>query len=90
MRVDVESYAGYCGVEMLRRLRLGRRAIDIAEDIDRWYGPGYRYHKVKGRDGNLYILRLDHARAEWTLTMFQRPAAQGQSMALRTIRGVPT
>ena len=31
-------------------------------------GPDYCYFKVKGEDGNLYILRMDMGRAEWELT----------------------
>src|SRR5262249_34327648 len=27
----------------------GKRRIDIIEIIDQWYGPGYRYVKVRGR-----------------------------------------
>ncbi len=76
MRVDVESSTGYRGAEMVRRLRLDGREIDIAENIDQWHGAGYRYHKVRGNDGNLYILRVDENRAEWELTMFQRQEAE--------------
>ncbi len=77
MRVEVESYPGYRGAEMVRRLRMDGRDIEIAENIDQWHGPGYRYHKVKGHDGNLYILRFDEDGAEWELTMFQSASAEG-------------
>jgi hypothetical protein len=40
-----------------------------------WHGADYRYFKVKGDDGNFYILRFDEARSEWDLTMFQSPKA---------------
>ncbi len=76
MRIEVESYAGYHGAEMLRRLHLDGREIEVAENIDQWQGHGYRYHKVRGHDGNTYILRLDEERAEWELTMFQSPEAE--------------
>ncbi len=76
MRVQVETYTGYRGAEMVRRLRLDGREIDIGENIDQWHGAGYRYHKVRGNDGNLYILRLDEKRAEWELTMFQPQEAE--------------
>ena len=79
MRVKVESYTGDRGVEMVRRLRIDGRDIEITENIGQWPGPGYRHHKVKARDGNLYLLRRDEGRAEWELTMFQRPEAAGQS-----------
>jgi len=29
-----------------RRFRLDGRAIEIAENINRWYGPGYRYLRL--------------------------------------------
>jgi len=46
--------------------------IEVIDNIDQWHGPHYRYFKLKGDDGNLYILRLDEARAEWGLIMVQR------------------
>ncbi len=82
MRVAVESYAGHTGIETVRRFRLDGRDIDVAENIDCWHGRGYQYHKVRGHDGNLYILRLDEERSEWELTMFQSQAADHGSMEL--------
>jgi hypothetical protein len=41
-----------------------------------WYGPDYRYIKVRGHDGGLYILRFNEPHAEWELTMFRRARAQ--------------
>jgi hypothetical protein len=70
MQVQIESDAGG-GVEKLRRFRLGGRCIEVIENIDRWFGPDYCYFKVKGDDGCLYVLRLDEARNECELTMFQ-------------------
>ncbi len=86
MRVHVESSTGYRGAEMVRRLRLDGREIDIAENIDQWHGAGYRYHKVRGNDGNLYILRLDEGRAEWELTMFQRQEAEAQPTEIPSVK----
>jgi hypothetical protein len=71
MRVWAETYPGYGGVEMLRRLHLGDREIDVVENIDQWAGRDYHYFKVKSSVGDLYILRFDEVRAEWHLTMFQ-------------------
>jgi len=72
MRIEVESDPGESGIEKPRRIRLDGRVVEIVETIDRWPGPDYYYFKVKGDDGNLYILRLNEARREWELTMFQR------------------
>ena len=50
---------------MPKRFRLRGCTIEVVDNIDQWHGPNYRYFKFKGDDGNLYILRLDEARAEW-------------------------
>jgi hypothetical protein len=47
------------------------RQIEIAENIDQWHGPDYRYFKVRGSDGNLYMLRHNEIRATWELTMYE-------------------
>ena len=76
MRIQVESDAGDGGIEKPKRIRLDARIVEIIEIIDRWPGRDYYYFKVKGDDGNLYILRWDEARDNWELTMFQSPPAQ--------------
>ena len=50
---------------MPRRFHLGRRKVKIVESDDQWYGPDYRYFKVKGDDCNVYILRFDEPSSEW-------------------------
>ena len=74
MRVRVERWSDHSGVGMPVRFRFDAREVEIVENIDQWYGPDYCYFKMKGNDGNLYILRFDEARGEWELTMFQSPA----------------
>ena len=69
LRVKVESEAGPFG-QMPKRFHLDGRQVEIAENIERWHRAGYCYFKVKGDDGNLYILRLDEGRAEWEITSF--------------------
>ncbi len=76
MRVWVETDVGYVGVEMPRRFRFDDREIGVVENLDQWHGPDYRYFKLRGDDGNLYILRFDEVRVEWELTMFQNPRSQ--------------
>jgi hypothetical protein len=76
MRVDVERDAGGFDIGKPRRFRLDGRHIEVVENLDRWFGPDYAYFKVRGNDGNLYILRLDEARDAWELTMFQSPSAE--------------
>ncbi len=71
MEVQVETYMDQ-GVEKLSRIRFDSRQIEIAENIDQWHGPDHRYFKVRGSDGNLYMLRHNELRADWELTMYER------------------
>ena len=72
MQIEVETDADDRGIEKPKRIRLDRRVVEVVETIDRWPGGDYCYFKVKGDDGNLYILRLNEACHSWELTMFQR------------------
>lgn len=76
IQVQVESEASNEGIEMPKRLRLDGRNVEIVENVDRWPGPDYSYFKVRDRDGNIYILRLDEVRDQWELIMFQSPLAE--------------
>jgi hypothetical protein len=87
LRVRVETYAGYGGVEMPRRFFFDERGVEVAENLDQWHGPDYRYFKVKGDDGSLYILRLDEVRAEWDLTLFQSARAEDLSLPTHPGKG---
>jgi hypothetical protein len=82
MRIRVEPHSDDVTAAP-RSLYLDGRRIDIAETIDRWYGPDYRYVKVNGLDGAVYILRFDETRDEWDLTMFV--SARGQALAARSV-----
>ena len=59
----------------------GGRRIDIVEAIDQWYGADYRYVKVKGSDGGIYMLRFNEINDEWALIMFV--SARGQALTAR-------
>lgn len=78
MRVRVECYAGYRGEQRPLRLYLNQRSIEVVETIDQWYGPDYRYCKVRGDDSSLYILRHTMGEQLWELTMFNRGEIQSQ------------
>lgn len=71
MALEVETYLGDAGAEMIRRFRFDQRVLEVRHNLDQWHGEGYSYFKVKAEDNNLYILRFDEARAEWALTMFK-------------------
>jgi hypothetical protein len=70
IEVHVECYAGYRADERPERFTLRNRVIEVAEVVDQWYGPDHRYFKLKGDDGNSYILRHDETGGRWELIMF--------------------
>ena len=72
MQVEVETYPAEGSAEKLREFRLDGRVIEVIDNIDQWHGADYRYVKVRGRDGGVYILRHNEIRAEWELVMYQR------------------
>jgi hypothetical protein len=72
LRVRVECYAGYRGEQRPFRFYLKQRRIEVVEIIDQWYGPDYRYCKVRGDDDGVYILRHAMEDGYWELTMFSR------------------
>ena len=73
MRIQVESQADLRAAP--RSLYRGERRIDVIEIMDQWYGPGYRYVKVRGHDSSVYILRLDEINDQWELIMFSMARA---------------
>jgi hypothetical protein len=79
MQVQVEYRTNHLGVKMPVRFRFDGREVEIVEIVDQWYGPDYCYFKIKGNDGNLYILRFDEGRVGWELTMFQNLGAASPS-----------
>ena len=72
LRIDVECYAGYRGEQVPRVIVLGTRRIHVNELVDQWLAPGHRYFKVRGDDGDTYIVRHDVMSGFWELTMYQR------------------
>ena len=86
MAIRVECYAGYRGEEEPRAFWLDDRRVEALELLDRWLGPDYRYFKVKADDGNIYILRHDQVRDEWSLGAFT--SAQTTSPTTASPRGL--
>ena len=79
MRIQVEPHPDLRAAP--RSLYRGERRIDITEIVDQWYGPGYRYVKVKADDNSVYILRFDEVHDRWDLIMFS--AARNAGLATR-------
>lgn len=66
----VECYSGYRGAETPARFHLGARAVEVREVLDRWLAPEYRYFKLRGADGGIYILRHDDPGDRWELILY--------------------
>jgi len=68
--LHVECYSGQRADESPLRFTLGGREIGVAEIIDRWLDPAYRYFKLRGDDDGIYILRHDQAADRWELILY--------------------
>jgi hypothetical protein len=51
LTIGVECYAGHRGEQTPRTLMLGDRRIVVAEVLDAWLAPDYRYFKLRCEDG---------------------------------------
>ena len=71
LAIGVDCYAGNRGEQTPRTLILADRRIGVAEVLDAWLAPDYRYFKVRGEDGNTYLVRHDERSGTWELTMFR-------------------
>jgi hypothetical protein len=69
--IGVECYAGHRGEQTPRTLVLGDRRIAVAEVVDAWLAPEYRYFKLRDADGNTYLVRNDERSDTWELTLFR-------------------
>ncbi len=72
LAIDVECYAGHRGEETPRAIHLGDRRIAVVEVLDQWLAPDHRYFKLRGDEGDIYLVRHDVASQVWELTMFER------------------
>jgi hypothetical protein len=83
MRLDVETSRD-TGRELPRAFHLNRRRVAVIEVIDQWFGPDYRYCKLKGDDGAVYILRVVEHSSDWQLTLFSSPRIQAAAASSGT------
>ena len=72
--IRVDSCPGHRGESTPCRFYLGTREVAVEEVVDRWRGDDHRYFKVRGDDGDLYILRHEPGREHWELTLFTSAA----------------
>ena len=69
LTISVECYAGHRGEQTPRTLILGDRRIAVAEVVDAWLAPDYRYFKLRDADDNSYLVRHDERSNTWELTI---------------------
>lgn len=79
LEVRVECYAGHRGEQTPRVLILRDQRIAVTEVVDAWLAPEYRYFKLKGADGNTYLVRHDERSDRWELTMFRAERGSSRS-----------
>jgi hypothetical protein len=77
LAVDVECYAGHRGEQTPRTLILGDRRVTVAEVVDAWLAPDHRYFKLRGADGDTYLVRHDERSDTWELTVFRAEGVDG-------------
>ena len=73
--IRVDACQGHLGEATPCRFFLGPRQVDVAEVVDRWLGDDRRYFKVRGDDGDFYILRHEPLLDRWELTLFATAAS---------------
>jgi hypothetical protein len=49
------------------------RQFKVNDVIDRWYGEGVIYFKVKADDDNIYLLKYGISQDHWDLILYQNP-----------------
>lgn len=70
--IKVESYSGYKADERPVSFAIKGRTFAVRELIDRWYGEGHDYFKLRADDGFIYIIRHDRGADEWELVMMEK------------------
>jgi hypothetical protein len=81
LRIHVETYAGYRADESPHAFSLGARRVVIAEELDRWLDPQRRYFKVRGDDGDIYILCHDMPSDGWEFILFNAGGGRGPRLS---------
>ncbi len=69
----VECFSGYKLNERPVAFSLMDRRYEVKDIIDRWYGEGARYFKVRADDDNIYLLKYDEWEDRWDFVFYQNP-----------------
>jgi hypothetical protein len=83
MRLQVET-TREAGRELPLAFHFNARRVEVVKVIDQWFGPDYRYCKVKGDDGAVYILRVVEHCSDWQLTLFSSRRVQAAAASSGT------
>jgi hypothetical protein len=75
--VSVECYAGHRGEQTPRMLILDHRRMAVAEVLDAWLAPDYRYFRLRDAAGDTYLVGHDERSNTWELTMFRAERVSG-------------
>jgi len=71
--IKVECMSGYKLNERPIAFNLIDRRYEVKDIVDRWYGEGTSYFKVKADDDNIYLLKYDGWEDCWELVFYQNP-----------------
>ncbi len=71
MRIKVKAYSGYKAEERPISFTIGKKELRVEELLDRWYGEGYEYFKLRGDDRCIYIIRYNRDEDFWELVMME-------------------
>ena len=72
--LKVECYTSSKLNERPVAFSLSNSRYKVEEIIDRWYGEGSRYFKIKADDDNIYLLKYDERKDRWEWGFYQNPA----------------
>ncbi len=76
--IRVECYSGQRADERPLRFSAEGNSYEVRRVDDKWYSPAATYFRVTADDGNMYVLRHDEAKDEWTMEAFR---ARGGALA---------
>jgi len=65
--LQVDCYSGHIVDETPRRFDWQGEAVEVGEIVTRWQEPDYRYFKVRGKNGCLYLLAHNRMSQKWSL-----------------------
>ena len=71
--IKVECHSGYQIKERPIAFQFFNRRYKVKEVVDRWYGEGAIYFKVKADDNNIYLLKYEEGQDSWDLIFYQNP-----------------